>query len=238
MDNPAIDTRHGFLQALHSLLTPATYLEVGVQHGTSLALADRARRAIGIDPEPLIQPTGNQWIYKMTSDEFFATQTDNWEGAVIDLAFIDGLHTAVQAWRDFVNIERYCHPGSVVLFDDTHPRNIHEARRIPEGEPVVGDWTGDVWKLTQVLPAARPNLTVLQVDLHPTGGLLVAGFGQKGHHLQPPPWPNEHVEAELTDPPGAHLDPFPVVLRRDGALPARAALQVLADMGFTNRMEQ
>ena len=32
-------TRHEFLQALHELLHPEVYLEIGVQYGTSLALA-------------------------------------------------------------------------------------------------------------------------------------------------------------------------------------------------------
>ena len=45
-----IATRHEFLEQLHLALKPKTYLEVGVQHGTSLVLAHGAELAIGIDP--------------------------------------------------------------------------------------------------------------------------------------------------------------------------------------------
>src|SRR5262249_16663152 len=40
------------LAALHRLLQPATYLEIGVETGETLALASAARVAVGIEPRP------------------------------------------------------------------------------------------------------------------------------------------------------------------------------------------
>ena len=181
-------TRHQFLEQLHLALRPETYLEVGVQHGPSLALAERAKLAIGIDPIGTQvfhaqNARNNQRIIAGTSDEFFA-QADRGISLLpdrqlrIDLAFIDGMHLFEFALRDFCNIEKYCHGGSVVVFDDVLPRNQHEARRMAPGDPVYGDWTGDVWKVHPFLNHYhdRPYLHYRLVDTQPTGVLVVAGF--------------------------------------------------------------
>jgi len=167
------DTR-GFLTGLHRLVRPKTYLEIGVQHGYSLNLAFAAEVAIGIDPEPLVMETANQKIHSMTSDEFFADpRPDGWQ---IDLAYIDGMHLIEYVVRDFQNIARYCHPRSIVAFDDVLPRNQEEARRIPVGTPILGDWTGDVWKIHRMLAEYRPDLRLRLVDTWPTGCLVVSRF--------------------------------------------------------------
>jgi predicted O-methyltransferase YrrM len=167
------DTR-GFLTGLHRLVRPKTYLEVGVQHGYSLNLAFAAEVAIGIDPQPLVVETANQKIHSMTSDEFFADpRPDGWQ---IDLAYIDGMHLIEYVVRDFQNIARYCHPRSIVALDDVLPRNQEEARRIPVGTPILGDWTGDVWKIRRMLAEYRPDLRLRLVDTWPTGCLVVSGF--------------------------------------------------------------
>lgn len=165
---------HEFLAHVHDIARPITYLEVGVQHGTSLNLAHAADVAIGIDPQPLIQATGNQSIYPMTSDDYFLG--DIWPPTSmhrpIDFGFIDGLHHYEQALADFLHIETYCHAKSVVVFDDVLPRHQGEANR----DMCPGDWTGDVWKVTHILMRYRPELRIFEVDTQPTGTLLVYGF--------------------------------------------------------------
>lgn len=172
-------TRHQFLEQLHLALQPKTYLEVGVQYGTSLDLAHAAEIAIGIDPNPQVAAQRNQTIFPMTSDLFFDnTDATPLRARGIDLAFIDGMHLFEYALRDFLNIERYCRGGSVVVFDDVLPRNQHEARRMAPGDPVYGDWTGDVWKVHPFLEPwhNRPYLHYKLVDTQPTGVLVVTGF--------------------------------------------------------------
>lgn len=167
-------TRHEFLQKLHELLQPKVYLEIGVQHGWSLQLSN-APISIGVDPHPIVSvPLGEHHaVVKMTSDEYFA---EDW-GSVgpsgssqpVDLAFIDGMHLVEYAIRDFANIERYSHDRSVIVFDDVLPTTVEMAAR----EQCPGDWTGDVWRVYDILRERRPDLVVLLVDTQPTGVLVV-----------------------------------------------------------------
>lgn len=165
---------HEFLSHVHEIVKPKVYLEVGVQHGTSLKLAHAAKVAIGVDPLPLTQATGNQLIYTMPSDAYFVEPYPPILSP-IDFGFIDGLHHFEQALRDFLNIEKYTHSKSVIIFDDVLPRNQEEASRTM----CPGDWTGDVWKVTQILLRLRDELSIIEVDTQPTGTLMVWGFGGK-----------------------------------------------------------
>jgi len=218
------DTR-GFLTGLHRLVRPKTYLEIGVQHGYSLNLAFAAEIAIGIDPEPLVMATANQQIYHMTSDQFFepgipgiGTVLDDRQ---IDLAYIDGMHLIEYAVRDFQNIARYCHPRSIVAFDDVLPRNQEEARRIEPGTPILGDWTGDVWKIHRMLAEYRPDLRLRLVDTWPTGCLVVSGFP-----AHPQQWAPDRRLVEIWQ--DWTVVP-PTVLDRAGALSPEQALAELTE---------
>lgn len=214
-------TRHVFLAQLHQLLQPKTYLEVGVQHGISLDLAHAAEVAIGIDPNPLVVAMGNQIVVHLTSDEYFANTSGIEVVRQIDLAFIDGMHLFEYALRDFCNIERYCHPGSAVVLDDVLPRNQEEARRMAPGDPVYGDWTGDVWKVSIVLGAYHGDLTYRLVDTQPTGLLVVTGFPSRY-----PPWSLSQDRIEYyAGIPGVPDE----ILNRTGAYEPAAALAEIAE---------
>lgn len=167
-----VTTRHEFLAQLHDLLQPRGYLEIGVQHGTSLALAKCP--AIGVDPAPMLQGHfKDTTLVKETSDEFFSSpERIEWWGHPIDLAFIDGMHLYEYALRDFENIEQYANERTVVVFDDVLPRNQHEAAR----EQCPGDWTGDVWKVPRLIQANRTRLKVHWANTQPTGTAVVYGF--------------------------------------------------------------
>lgn len=165
-------TRHQFLTMLHDLLKPELYLEIGVQYGLSLDLAVYSEVAIGIDPQPLVQPKGNQMIYTMTSNEYFAQGWDNGNHRKVDLAFIDGSHLFEDALRDFNNIARYCTNRSVIVFDDVLPYNQEIAARTM---PPAGDWTGDAWKVVPIIKG-KLGLTgteMMLVDTFPTGTFVV-----------------------------------------------------------------
>lgn len=166
-------TRHEFLAQLHTYLRPRGYLEIGVLFGDSLRLAKCP--AIGIDPNPQLRyHLPSYQVITATSDEFFDERVQSqllmeWWGAHLDLAFIDGMHLFEYALRDFLNVEKYSNPRTVVVFDDVLPRNQHEAAR----EQCPGDWTGDVWKVPRLLSLYRPELEILLVDTEPTGTALV-----------------------------------------------------------------
>lgn len=169
-------TRHEFLAALHKVLQPKVYLEIGVQYGSSLVLAEKAQVAYGIDPQPLLfaapqNQLPNQRVHIMTSDEFFA---QGYLTEPIDLAFIDGSHLVEDAMCDFVNVQKRMAPGGVIVFDDVLPYNeAIAAREMPPG----GDWTGDVWKcyfvLGEMYKANQITTTPILVDTWPTGTMVM-----------------------------------------------------------------
>lgn len=180
-------SRHEFLAMLHETLKPRGYLEIGVFSGDSLRLVHKGTPAIGIDPAPHLHGhfPGSTQVFRMTSDDFF----HGWQGAAdpvapleVDLAFIDGMHLFEYALRDFINVEKYANPCTVVVMDDVLPRNQHEAAR----EQCPGDWTGDVWKTPRIIAMMRANsgLTVELVDTQPTGTAVIYGLDPANTKLQ------------------------------------------------------
>jgi hypothetical protein len=165
-----------FLGMMHERLAPRTYLEIGVQQGHSLALSRCP--SIGIDPWSTVNQELNapSSLIGSTSDEYFARlardRTTPFGALPIDFAFIDGMHHFEFALRDFIGVERYSAPSSVVAFDDVLPRNVDEAAR----ERHTEEWTGDVFRIQFALAAYRPDLVQIQVATEPTGTLLVVGL--------------------------------------------------------------
>jgi len=186
--------RHAFLRELHRLLRPRNYLEIGVNDGKSLALSRVPSIAIDPDFRVTVPIRCDVQLAKATSDDFFAQPDplrhltggrnpwrnlrrgrplfDRWRGGTtLDLAFIDGMHLFEYALRDFMNVERFSRPSTVIVFDDVLPRNVDEAAR----DRHTGDWAGDVYKMIPVLLEHRPDLVVIPVDTTPTGVLVVLG---------------------------------------------------------------
>jgi hypothetical protein len=163
-----------FLAALHERLAPPAYLEIGIRHGDSLALA-RAR-AVGIDPQfELRTELGpDVALFRETSDEYFGRGDPlaPFGGEPVALAFIDGMHLAEFVVRDFANVERHSLWSTVVVFDDILPRTPDEAAR----DRRTRAWTGDVYKALDVLAHHRPDLIRLRVGTEPTGLGIVLGL--------------------------------------------------------------
>jgi Methyltransferase domain len=163
-----------FLRRLHEALEPATYLEIGIRNGDSLALA--GCRAVGVDPEfELRAELGPETtLFRESSDEYFerAAPLEPLGGKRVDLAFIDGMHLSEFALRDFINVERHCRWTSVVVFDDILPESSEMAAR----DRRTRAWTGDVFKILGIFDRLRPDLICLRVGTEPTGLLLVLGL--------------------------------------------------------------
>ena len=163
--------RHDFLKQLHDRVQPRTYVETGIDRGQSMTLS-RAP-SIGIDPEYSItcEVLADVHLARTTSDEFFAREDPlaHLPRKIVDLAFVDGMHLAEYALRDYLAVERFTEPTSVIVFDDMLPRNADEAARYRH----TGPWTGDVYKAAQALRDMCPELIVLDVDTAPTGAVVV-----------------------------------------------------------------
>jgi hypothetical protein len=127
---------------------------------------------------------------------------------VVELALIDGMHHAEFALRDFINIERNSAPWSVIVFDDALPENHEQALR---ARATVA-WTGDVFRVEQVLKRYRPDLVTVRVDAY-TGALLVFA----PHHL------NRRLTNDYDQIVAEYVQPDPQVvpdevLQRTGAI--------------------
>jgi hypothetical protein len=167
-----------FLAALHTHLTPRTYLEIGTETGASLAVA--GCDAIAVDPQFALQAgaTGNRrrtFFFQMPSDTFFATENvPGLLGRPVDIAFLDGLHQFEFLLRDLIGVEAACHHRSLILLHDCLPLNPRMAlRQYRPGDSSEGEtfyfWTGDVWKLLPILKEYRPDLRLHVLDCVPTG---------------------------------------------------------------------
>ncbi|MCD9874528.1 class I SAM-dependent methyltransferase [Streptomyces guryensis] len=185
--------RHEFLRGLHKATANRNYLEIGVNDGRSLTLSRVP--SIAVDPafKVVTEVRCDVHLVKATSDDFFAR--DNplahlkggrhplrnlrrgrspfgyWRRTTLDLAFIDGMHLFEYALRDFINIEKHSDWSSVIVFDDMLPRSIDEAAR----DRHTNAWTGDVYKVIEILNRYRPDLVTVLVDTAPTGQLIVFG---------------------------------------------------------------
>jgi hypothetical protein len=166
------------LAALHTHLTPRTYMEVGTEAGGSLALA--GCDAIAVDPQFQLQvsATGNRrrtFFFQMPSDAFFATENvRELLGRPLDMVFLDGMHRFEFLLRDLIGAEAACHPRSLILLHDCVPLNPRMALRQrlladPSEGVLATAWTGDVWKLLPILKEYRPDLRVRVLDCPPTG---------------------------------------------------------------------
>ncbi|WP_035244631.1 glycosyltransferase [Desulfonatronovibrio hydrogenovorans] len=171
--------KHEFLLHVHENLCPKLYLEIGVQKGKSLKLAKCP--AIGIDPMPQIEtdiPEHAQ-VIAMTSDDFFKENPGKHIKQLPDLAFIDGMHLFEFVLRDFINVERLSAKHSVIVVDDIFPGHPAQAER----KRRTRNWTGDVWKLYTVLQKFRPELTLIPINVSPTGVLIITNLQPESNIL-------------------------------------------------------
>ena len=172
-----------WLKSFHEALAPEIYLEIGVATGTTIALAQPPTLAIGVDPVPMpnIRLNTQTYIFTETSDDFFAggKLPGILAGRSVRLAFIDGLHVFRQALRDFINVERFCSPQSVVLLHDTLP--LDERTQRPDRQSSF--YTGDIWKTILCIKGFRPDLEIATIATLPSGLTMVTGLDPRSNVL-------------------------------------------------------
>ncbi len=174
------------LERFHELFKPETYIEIGVNDGTTLRLS--RSHSIAIDPcfRTGQLPVGNQSVchlFQMTSDEFFKTfDPSTIFGQPVDIAFLDGMHWFEFLLRDFINIEKYCKHNSIVFMHDCWPADAHVGRRasndfrLRDRSAHPDWWAGDVWKTLSIISIVRPDLRIVLFDAAPTGLVAITGL--------------------------------------------------------------
>jgi hypothetical protein len=172
------------LRWIHEILQPKTYIEIGVRHGASLRLALPDTLCLGIDPAPALigGALPNERIFPMTSDEFFKRHDlgQALGAPSFGLAFVDGLHLWEQALQDFIHIERFAGPESVILIHDCLPLDDLTSQR----NRTTDFYSGDVWKLGVCLKQRRPDLRMATVRTGPTGLCIVSRLDRKSTILE------------------------------------------------------
>jgi hypothetical protein len=145
-------------------------------------------------------------LARTTSDEFFARRTPlaHLPLPIVDLAFIDGMHLSEYAFRDYLAVERFTTPASVIVFDDMLPRSIDEAARYRH----TRFWTGDVYKAAQALRDFCTDVVVLEIDTTPTGLALILtpNAGREGICPQYDDWLDIAVTPDPQDVPAEVLN--------------------------------
>lgn len=208
-------SKYEILSFLHHHLTPELYLEIGVQAGKSLALADC--EAVAVDPMPQIafDLFENARILALKSDDFFKGPAVELLIKKPDLVFIDGMHLFEYVLRDFLNVERFAEAHTLVVIDDIFPAHPAQAERRRR----TRSWTGDVWKLYEALKEYRPDLFFLSLNTFPTGLLLIAGLRPDNAILS-------EKYNEIVQTYSVGMQPPEDILRRKNALsPTHSALE-------------
>jgi hypothetical protein len=74
--------------------------------------------------------------------------------------------------RDFIHAEALAHSKTLIMIPGVLPPDPAQATRRRTGP----DWTGDIWKLPEILQTHRPDLCLLILDVTPIGLLLITGL--------------------------------------------------------------
>lgn len=144
-----------------------SYLEIGLGNGGTFD-GVKAARKVGVDPTPWNPAVRDlEGVHILTSDEYFSRHWN--DGIKFDLILLDGLHTAEQTYRDFINSLHYAHGRTVWLIDDVMPNDAYSAipdlataisRRKAETGSDNNAWHGDVYKVVWMIKAYHRHMTL------------------------------------------------------------------------------
>jgi len=142
-----------------------SYLEIGLGNGGTFD-GINAPLKVGVDPHPWNPEVRDlEGVHTATSDEYFSR---HWNDTVkFDLILLDGLHTADQTYRDFVNSLHFAHAKTVWLIDDVMPNDRFSA--IPDSTETIRQrkaatgsddlsWHGDVYKVVWMIRTFHNNM--------------------------------------------------------------------------------
>jgi hypothetical protein len=183
-------------QSILNALGGGTYLEIGVDNGSSFKPI-KAQRKLGVDPSYTLSKRrlmkyaifsffGIETVklFRMTSDDFFLKHQKMLTTCGIDVCLVDGLHTYDQSLRDVLNALGHLRPKGAILMHDCNPStelmalpaaSIDEliTQGIPEWD---GAWSGDVWKTIVHLRSLRNDINAFVLDCDTGIGVVTKGL--------------------------------------------------------------
>lgn len=152
-------TTPDIMNALLARYATPRYLEIGVCTGDTF-FEVQATHKVGVDPAFQFDTATRQAehpheeFFSMTSDDFFERLALQKNYICWDLVYIDGYHTYVQAWQDFLHVLPYTHENTIIVFDDTIPGDPYSSLSSPQAAAAFRSrarlthhsWHGDVYK--------------------------------------------------------------------------------------------
>lgn len=178
--------RIGILQKIIDHRIRCRYLEIGVRYGDCFFQLRNATRKIAVDPyfafskksyvlNCLKNPSNffRSEYFSLTSDQFFSQEDYMLKKQLLDVVFIDGLHTHQQSYTDAMNALKYLKDDGIIVLHDCNPASQIAAEPAVSAEEIRqkyqkatdwnGFWNGDVWK-TIVKLRTRSDLQVHVLD--------------------------------------------------------------------------
>ena len=195
------------LDTLRGLIEPEVYFE-------AVAL-----------PTPSIvgQTDVGRWLSAESAEAYFECQSC--ERPTVDLAYLQRGRVFEDVLRDFVHIERHSRASTVVVIDGVLPTTQNMAWRVaPPSFERPEPWVADVFKLTALLGAERPDLTLRLVDAAPYGALIVSGLDSRNVVL------DRRFERLVADWASWHIVPDDVFARTGSILVEDAIEELTAEI--------
>lgn len=177
-----VNDRVTIIQALIDAKKARNYLEIGVATGDCF-FRIKCKKKMAVDPRFLFGLTDKlKWIrwnpcnifseyYSVPSDGFFTKYSSMLASRVLDIVFVDGLHTYNQSLRDIENSLRFLCDDGVIIVDDCNPPN--ELASCPSKPKMDVPWCGDVWKSIAYLRSTRSDLRTFVLDCAYGLGIIV-----------------------------------------------------------------
>lgn len=148
-------TRSQVIQQLLSLHDVPRYLEVGVANGETFHAVNAVTK-VAVDPRfrfSMAERQSDAEYHEVTSDDYFGSIVDRRDR--FHVIYLDGLHTAEQTLRDFINAISYLAEGGMIVIDDVCPPTqlsaIPDRRTFFKVREFIGSdkqtWMGDVFKI-------------------------------------------------------------------------------------------
>jgi len=147
--------------------------KIGAEHYLEIGLGDAynfnsvsCKNKVSVDPCISDDSRNSNPTFKMTSDEFFAQNNQNF-----DVIFIDGLHHADQVEKDINNSLRFLKKNGYIVCHDISPTS--EAMQIvPQAQK---EWTGDCWRAWVKIRSTNPNVYMFVVNADMGCGIIQKG---------------------------------------------------------------
>ena len=147
-----------------------TFLELGIYQGDVIKVAKTfVKKCVGVDIVDHIGPNKKFTFIQKTTDEFFETNSDNF-----DAVFIDADHRYESAVKDLENSLKILNYNGFIIMHDTDP---YKKEYLDPG------YCGDSYKITQYVYDNHPELDIITLPVTEAGLTIIKRKHETRHKL-------------------------------------------------------